>query len=103
MYAGSDYHSVYIKNLQNINQYYNLIGVDNGYEVKFYVDGELQGTTKYTGTPKDSSAWIAIGGNPKVTSGQLDNYSNIEVKKAIIFDKGVKPADIPKLNALLSE
>ena len=78
-------------------EWVHAVGVVDGKTVKLYLPGRLadwkeaEGTIKY---PEDESAWnFAIGGD-SAPNQDVQNYSNVSVSLARIYDRALTPQEI---------
>ena len=82
------------------NSWYTLVGTSDGYNNRFYINGEAVPLTKTTdtftltaeGNIKKSKVRMLIGATPS-SSGQSD-YSNITITDALIFDRTLTAEEI---------
>ena len=82
------------------NSWYTLVGTSDGYNNRFYINGEAVPLTKTTdtftltaeGNIKKSKVRMLIGANPS-SSGQSD-YSNITITDALVFDRTLTTEEI---------
>lgn len=76
----------------NINNWYTVVGTYDGSIMKLYINGELKNSLEVTGTIKKSSVNIALGANANTNS--YSNYSNISVKRAMIYNRALTQEEI---------
>jgi hypothetical protein len=73
--------------------WHHLAGTYNGTQVKLYIDGELRGTTNYTGAIEVSSDDINLGRNSEDTDRLFDGI----IDDARIYNRALSEVEVSKL------
>ena len=80
----------------NVGEIYHITGTFDGHNVKIYINGELKATEAFTGTYRETleNTVMAIGANPKGTSVENNEFANIKVYSAKIYDNALTQEEI---------
>lgn len=88
------YYRIYSTKDYEINRFYQLIGTYDGTTMKFYLNGELQGTLAISGTittPQNATHFM-IGGNPSGTTASTKTKSYVSSVK--IYNHAFTEAEV---------
>ena len=91
---GVGYSQVYSTDSVKKDKYYTLVLTFDGNTIKFYIDGILNGSVKTSGNLiKASNLPILLGANPQPSNDHMF-YSNINVEKAVIYNRTLSEEEI---------
>ena len=91
---GVGYSQVYSTDSVKKDKYYTLVLTFDGNNIKFYIDGILNGSVKTSGNLiKASTLPILLGANPQPSNDHMF-YSNINVEKAVIYNRTLSEEEI---------
>lgn len=77
----------------SLNTWYTIVGTYDGANVNLYVDGIKVASKAVTGSIKPTNVPMMLGANPQNIANHFVS-SNIEVSKAVIYDKALSAEEI---------
>lgn len=91
-----EYRRAYITNAIEPNTVYNISGTYDGNSLKLYINGSLVATTEIAGKIGNpvGNTIMAIGANPDGNSVDHEQFSNIRVYNARVYERALTQAEI---------